>query len=180
MKLHLGCGKRFIPGYIHIDIDKFDHIDYIHDISKLPIITNSSVEEIYTCGSFAYFDRQEAKLVLNEWNRVLIPGGILRIAVTNFEACVKIYQASGLDARGILGPIFGRWNINDNQFIYQKTVYDFQSIKKLLESNNFQDTKIFDPYKVLPVGYDDASMAYIPHMDRNGLLISLNVECNKP
>ena len=26
-KLHLGCGKVYIPGFIHVDLMDFDHID---------------------------------------------------------------------------------------------------------------------------------------------------------
>jgi predicted SAM-dependent methyltransferase len=28
IKLHLGCGKRYIPGFIHIDLADYPHIDY--------------------------------------------------------------------------------------------------------------------------------------------------------
>lgn len=47
MKLHLGSGKKIIPGFVHIDIDTFPHIDYVHDIKTLPMIKNNSVELIY-------------------------------------------------------------------------------------------------------------------------------------
>ena len=33
MKLHLGCWNRFIPGFIHIDLCDYDHIDYKRNIA---------------------------------------------------------------------------------------------------------------------------------------------------
>lgn len=184
-KLHLGCGKRYIPGYIHIDIDTHPHIDHNHDIRTLPMFNDNTVDLIYSCGTFAYFDREDAPTVLKEWRRVLKPGGILRTAVTDFEALIEVYLRSGrdLDSRGILGPLFGRWPVEapDGKFyIYQRTVYDFNSIRKKFESEGFINVRRYDWRKVMPPGYDDYSMAYIPHMDqKNGILISLNVECEK-
>ena len=28
MKLHLGCGKKYIDGFTHVDLQDYDHIDY--------------------------------------------------------------------------------------------------------------------------------------------------------
>ena len=49
VKLHLGCGKKYIPGFIHIDLDDYPHIDYRHDISSLPMFANNSVDLISCC-----------------------------------------------------------------------------------------------------------------------------------
>ena len=85
-KLHLGCGKRHIPGFVHFDLDDFPHIDYRHEITRLPEIKDGEAELIYCCHAFEYFDRQEAVGVLAEWRRALKPGGILRLAVPDFDA----------------------------------------------------------------------------------------------
>jgi len=75
IKLHLGCGKRYIPGFIHIDLDDNPHIDYRSDISNLSMFEDNSVDLIYSSATFQYFDRDEIYQVLKEWNRVLKPGG---------------------------------------------------------------------------------------------------------
>ena len=38
VKLHLGCGKRFIPGYVHVDLARFDHIDFHASADNLSMI----------------------------------------------------------------------------------------------------------------------------------------------
>lgn len=184
VKLHLGCSNRYIPGFIHVDVDKFPHIDYQHDVATLPMFKNNTVDLIYCCGTLEYFDRDEAKEVLKEWKRVLKPKGTLRLSVPNFESITKVYLKYGkdLDHRGILGPLFGRWPIKTKKgkkFIYQKTVYDFKSLKKVLEAAGFKNIKKYDWAKTIHKDYDDYSQAYIPHMDRKGIQISLNIEAQK-
>ena len=182
-KLHLGCGKKYLPGYIHIDKDTEKHIDYNSDIGKLEMFGDSTVDEIYTCGSFEYFDRETAPEVLKEWSRVLKPNSILRISVPDFESIAKVYMFGDkdVDSRGILGPIFGRWPILDSNgndvVLYHKTVYDEKSLTRVLSSAGFCDIKRYDCWEFLPDNFDDYSKAYIPHMDRNGIQICLNIEC---
>ena len=44
MKLHLGCGKRYIGGYIHIDAIEYPHIDHVSTIDHLSFIPDSSID----------------------------------------------------------------------------------------------------------------------------------------
>ncbi len=183
VNLHLGCGKRYIPGFIHIDLDTFPHIDYQSDIGKLPMIADATVDLIYCCHAFEYFDRQEANdRILPEWRRVLKKGGILRLAVPDFEALVKVYSTYR-DLNKIIGPLYGRMAVKTpegEKFFYHKTVYDFTSLKNLLESSGFTNIHRYDWRNTVHKDYDDFSQAYIPHMDKeHGLLISLNVEGEK-
>lgn len=182
IKLHLGCGKRYIPGFVHVDLDDYPHIDLRHGIERLPSIADDSVRLIYCCHALEYFDRTEAQAVLGEWRRVLIPGGILRLAVPDFAALVTVYQQGGTLDR-VLGPLYGRMEIAGRRFtrtIYHRTVYDFAALAALLESAGFVAIRRYDWRQTEHRDVDDFSQAYVPHMDKeNGLLISLNVEAEK-
>ena len=39
MKIHVGCGEKYLPGYKHIDARNFEHVDYVtNDLSNLSIL----------------------------------------------------------------------------------------------------------------------------------------------
>lgn len=183
VRLHLGCGKRYLPGYIHIDLADYPHIDYKHEVRTLPMFRDSGVDLIYASHVIEYFDRIEVVDVLKEWHRVLKEGGILMLAVPDFEGLVRVYNKYR-DINLIRGPLYGRWEIPGfNKVIYHKTVYDFSSLKAVLEETGFRNVRRWDWRQVFVgeyEGFDDYSQAYIPHMDKkNGILISLNVEAEK-
>ena len=55
MKLHLGCGKRYIKGFVHIDILDYPHIDHISSIDNLSFLADNSVDLIYNCHVLEHF-----------------------------------------------------------------------------------------------------------------------------
>ena len=181
MKLHLGCGKRYLEGYIHVDIAEFEHIDYQLPIDDLSTFKDNTVEEIYASHVLEYFDRNDVISVLTEWKRVLKTSGILRLAVPNFPKLVEVYQSSK-DLSSILGPLYGKWDIGNQEFIYHKTVYDENSLKNLLEEVGFKNIKIWDWQEFFKEqkDFDDHSQAYYPHMQKDsGIHVSLNLQCEK-
>lgn len=181
MNLHLGCGKRDIPGFINIEQADFPHIHYRTSIDYLPMFKNDTIDLIYCSHAFEYFDREQALQVLKEWCRILKPKGVLRLAVPNFDALITLYQETG-QLKNILGPLFGRMKINvsESQVIYHRTVYNYIDLKCLLESCGFIDVQTYDWRETIHKDYDDHSQAYYPHMDKeNGVLLSLNVEGTK-
>ena len=179
MKLHLGCGERYLEGYIHIDIDDFEHIDFKSSVADLNMIKDNSCDLIYASHVLEYFDLEEVGDVLLEWRSKLKKGGILRISVPNLQSLIKIYENTK-DSTNILGPLYGRWNVGED-IIYHRTVYDRDSLQSALEDNGYVDIREWDWAKELPKKYDDYSIAYFPHMDiEHGIQVSLNLECTKP
>lgn len=185
IKLHLGCGWRnFGEDWIHIDGGEYPHVKY-HDITKLPF-DNNSVDLIYASHVFEYFNREEGLEVLRGWYRVLKKGGILRIAVPDFEAIAKLYAAGKFPLKNFLGPLYGKMEMGakggeTGKIIYHKTTYDFKELKEILEGVGFNNARRYDWKTTSPHDkFDDQSQAYLPHMGKeNGTLISLNIEADK-
>lgn len=182
MKLHLGCGKRQLKGFFHVDIADFPHIDFKSSVADLSFIRDSSVDQIYTSHTFEYFDRFEAVQVLAEWHRVLKRGGDIFITVPDFDKLIQIYNLTGL-LQNITGPLFGRWdNSNAASPIYHKTVWNFADLKHALNFSGFVGIEEFNPkvyLNAIDPGYDDYSLAFHPHMDSLGIQVSLAIKANK-
>ena len=106
--------ERYLDGFTHIDITNFEHIDFKIPVNDLSIFEENSVELIYASHVIEYFDPFEVVNVLEEWKRVLIPGGTLRIAVPNFLSLITIYNQTG-EIDKILGPLYGRWSTDEEQ-----------------------------------------------------------------
>jgi predicted SAM-dependent methyltransferase len=182
IKLHLGCGKRYLPGYIHVDLSYYPHVDHQHRVDKLPMIAPNSVETIYASHVLEYFSDNECLDVLLEWHSKLCLGGILRLAVPNFDALIEVYKKSR-KIEQISGPILGSWEVSSNLTVFHKAIYNYEKLANQLFDVGFKSVQVWDWKKVFVgelEGFDDYSQAYIPHMDKeNGTLISLNVEAVK-
>jgi predicted SAM-dependent methyltransferase len=177
MKLHLGCGRRYIPGFVHIDVVDYPHVDHVSSIDNLSFLQDASVELIYNCHVLEHFKRREVGRVLGEWHRVLAPGGRLRISVPDFAALCQVYTRTR-DLALVIGPIFGR---QDYLYNIHYNLFDFDTLKLELERAGFREVHRYDWRETEHAHIDDYSQAYIPHMDKErGVLVSLNVECLRP
>jgi SAM-dependent methyltransferase len=183
IKVHLGCWHRVIPGFVHVDLCDMEHIDHQSGIDELPFFTDCSAELIYCSHALEYFDRDQAKKALIEWNRVLKPDGILRLAVPDFQALIKVYQQAE-ELNAVLGPLYGKMTIERDRgsaTIYHKTVFDANSLSALLTECGFVDPAHWDWRTTEHAHIDDHSQAYYPHMQKDsGILVSLNMEARKP
>jgi predicted SAM-dependent methyltransferase len=176
MKLHLGCGSRYIPGYVHIDAVPFEHVDHVTAVDQLGFLQTESVDIIYSAHVLEHFTRSHLPVVLNEWNRVLRKGGILRVSVPSFQAIVQIYERTG-NLNDVIGPLFGR---QDYLYNFHYNVFDLDSLSKILTDMGFLNIREYDWRSTEHANIDDYSQAYFPHMDKqSGIQVSLNVEGTK-
>ena len=178
MKFNIGCGHRnFGKEWIHIDGENYDHIDssdiFIKDYQ------DNSADLIYASHFIEYFDREEVVPLLKRWKNVLIPNGVLRLAVPDFKVYSKLYSDKQYPLDSFLGPLYGKMPMGDKT-IYHKTTYDYASLATLLKEIGMRNVKKYNWEETEHAQFDDHSQAYLPHMDKeNGTLMSLNVECIK-
>ncbi len=179
-KLNLGCWKRnFGSEWIHVDGNNFPHVDVVtSDLFNLPF-ADETFDLVYASHVIAYFDRREINEALCEWKRILKKGGVLRLATPDFEVLSRLYQNGDIVLEQLLGPLYGKMQMGEKA-IYHKTTYDYISLNNLLIGAGFTAAIPYDWSKTEHAQHDDHSQAYIPHLDKkNGVLVSLNVECSK-
>lgn len=179
MKLHLGCGKRKIHGWVNIDIDPNVNPDVVENTGKLESIKDGSVDVIYACHVLEHFKRKDTLTALKVWNSKLKSGGILRVAVPDFGAVVTAYafHCGNYPLSTLLGFLVGGQR---NKYDNHHMVFDYELLSEYLKKAEFENIKKFDWKDTDHFFVDDYSQCYLPHLDKgSGLLMSLNVECTK-
>lgn len=183
MKLHLGCGQKYLKGYKHVDYSNYDHIDWVKPIYPLDFIKEESVSEIYASHAIAYFDFEEIIKVFMDWKKRLVKGGKLRLSTPDFRKLIGVYSLNDSNIDSIIGPLFGKWSVSESKFIYHKCVYTEKKLKSILSEVGFNDIKSWDSFDYFgtgPTDHDDFSKAVIPHMDfTKGFKISINMIATK-
>jgi ubiquinone/menaquinone biosynthesis C-methylase UbiE len=179
VKLHIGCGKRYIPGFVHVDVTPHPHVDHVTDARQLTFAENESVDFVYAAHILEHFGRYEFRSVLAEWFRVLKPNGVLRLSVPDFKACAGIYYEKGLTdgLSGLLGLIIGGQR---DEFDFHRMIFDEPFLSAALKGVGFRHTQLWDWRTTDHKEVDDYSQAYLPHLDKDsGRLMSLNLEAIK-
>ncbi|MBI4532224.1 MAG: hypothetical protein HY709_11975 [Candidatus Latescibacteria bacterium] len=91
LRLHLGCGPNYLEGYVNIDVDDAGgtrKVDYTSPVEGL-IFPPNTVDEIRIEHVFEHFPRWMGELLLLEWFTWLKPGGLLVMAVPDFESMAR-------------------------------------------------------------------------------------------
>jgi SAM-dependent methyltransferase len=80
-KIHLGCGRKILEGFVNIDIFDAPGVDLVWDLSLgIPFEDNSFVEA-FAIDFVEHIHQNRVIHLINEIYRVLKPGGIFKIHV---------------------------------------------------------------------------------------------------
>ena len=169
-KLHIGCGKRVLQGWVHIDLENFPHIDHQIDIRNIgDIFANNTIDEIYACHVFEHISRDEIDNVFQTMFNILKPGGILRLAVPDIGAAIRLYTEQDV-------PLYP--SLYDQFWGGHKIGFDMRTLSFSLAKVGFCSIERYDWRDFLPKDFDDLS---IPHMDfDHGVNLSMNAIAKKP
>lgn len=92
--LNLGCGNRYHPDWINIDIVARSPEVIQNDLSRGIPLPNKSCDVVYHAAMLEHLRRSDAKKFLIECYRVLKPLGIIRVGVPDLEKICKLYLST--------------------------------------------------------------------------------------
>lgn len=115
LRLHLGCGEKYLEGYINIDYSPQEHTlqshavaDVFADITTLAF-PPQTVDEIRMHHVFEHFERATALALLLNWQSWLKLGGVLHIETPDILGCARLLtsRASYSVKQAVLRHAFG-------------------------------------------------------------------------
>jgi predicted SAM-dependent methyltransferase len=136
--LHLGCGTKYLPGFLNIDGNPFHKI-------ALPF-RSGSVDSIYSTHMFEHFYPDELKRLLQECVRVLKTGGGIRLIVPSLESAIAAYTQQRNEwfydsfprHFDSLGGRFSNFVFCDGQ---HRTAFDFSYLSEVLREAGFREVE---------------------------------------
>ena len=169
IRLNLGGRGTKIPGFSTVDLSPDHDVDYKTDVSDLSMFEDGSVTEIYASHVLEHFPHVRTMSVLREWNRVLKRGGLIHIAVPDFQRAIEVYLRAGL-CPWVTNFLYGDQGY---PLAYHYAPFTFSSLAKQLYDAGFSDSKrVFR----LPYSISDCS-TLISTIDNKS--VSLNVTATK-
>jgi hypothetical protein len=125
MKLHLGCGQRYLEGYLNVDFPLSSHTvqtvnvaDLHADLTALRY-PSQSVEEIRLHHVFEHFPRPVACGLLACWFSWLSPGGVLHLEVPDFSRTARAmlnplgsFKSRAVAERHLFGSHEATWAVH--------------------------------------------------------------------
>lgn len=137
VRVNAGCGDKHWPGFVNVD--KYGDADIESDIRELPF-QPSTVDEIHAIHCVEHVPRMEADVMLNNWYRVLKPGGRLFIEVPCMNKIAQMIVDGERNLRLTMLGVFGDPRDNKPGMMHG-WCYTREELKDMLEQCNFSVTE---------------------------------------
>jgi predicted SAM-dependent methyltransferase len=143
--LHLGCGEKYLSGFVNVDGNPFNRVDLWLDLRNGLPFRAESVDSIYSTHVFEHFYGDELQRLLGECFRVLKPGAGVRLVVPSLTNAIVAYGQKRADwfsnfprSFESLGGRFSNFVFCDGQ---HRTAFDFSYMAEVLRSAGFQEVE---------------------------------------
>jgi ubiquinone/menaquinone biosynthesis C-methylase UbiE len=137
VKLHLGCGKRILDGWINCDLHKAEGIQTM-DIRHLPF-DDQSADEILAVHVCEHFYKHDLPKVLREWHRVLKPNGKIALELPCLDRVLQHFM-NGSGENMTLWALYGDPSTHkDGEPSLHKWCWSKNAFKEQLENAGFKD-----------------------------------------
>jgi predicted SAM-dependent methyltransferase len=177
-RLHVGCGKRRIEGWLNVDVV---HSDYDVDLACGRLPWKSSVfDAVISQHVIEHLELVEESLpLLRELHRVLKPNGEIWLSCPDIEKACRSYLEHGMadllqdrrsrDMRYTLGGMPSQQFINDlfHNYGQHKNLLDFRLLEWALTAAGFRDIQqvaeadLLARFPEFPARHDDRQSIYV-------------------
>jgi glycosyltransferase involved in cell wall biosynthesis/ubiquinone/menaquinone biosynthesis C-methylase UbiE len=164
LKLNLGCGSDIRESYQNIDL--FVVGDDIIKMDALELeYADNEVDEILAKDLLQYLPMNETELALQEWARVLKPGGLLELECSSLKLLTKAMTEEDWDIDDAAHIFYGRQSHPGD---YVLNAFDSEKIKTHLENAGMQVVAINEDVmeKMGLKRYSITATAKIPELRR--------------
>lgn len=175
INIHLGCGEINSDGFINVDSRALPHIHHIRNVTNLSVFKDNFADLVYASHILEHLPMLNLRPVLNEWRRVLKPGGVLRLGVPDFDTIIQIYNDNNKNIEFIWRALLGGQDYKQN---FHFAVLNGNYLMSILQDCGFKEIKKWAAKEVSQHNFDDwTSTDYI--VNGKSYPISLNIEAIK-
>ena len=140
VRLHLGCGSRYLEGWINVDRWSPDRKDLAADVSALPF-RPGGVDEIFASHVIEHLPRMGAPRVLAHWVQLLRPGGKLAVECPDLEqVCRQFLNADERHRQGWW--IYVLYGLQHHRGEFHLNNFTPASLKAVLEQAGLVDIRL--------------------------------------
>lgn len=170
-KLQIGSGRNIIDGWLNTDIIPLDTKIVFLDITHRFPFENNTFDYIFSEHLIEHLSYEKACSILQECYRVLMPGGIIRIATPDIYFLIDLFKQEKTDIqenyiRWSIDTYISQTNTYSETFVVNnffrdwghQFIYDFDLLKKTLENVGFVNI-----------------VRYLPKESNNGVLKGLEI-----
>jgi len=171
IRLHLGSGEINLQGWVNIDAKEDPHIHITEKDFKLDYFADNSISEIYLCHVLEHFTSTEIDTLMKTFKNKLMPRGILRVSVPDFDSIIEIYKSGGKGIEKIHPILFGG---QENPYNFHKSAFNKIKLKKLFKKFEFKNINEWDTKSTFGASIGDYSDQVI-NVANKRIPISLNI-----
>lgn len=171
-RLHIG-GKQRSDAWEILNVNPAPLVDHVCNANNLSRFANEAFSAIYASHVVEHFDyKEELKIALTEWRRVLEPGGQVFISVPDLDVLARLLVAKAgmtFDERFfVMRMLFGG---HTDAHDYHLTGLNEEFLTQFLRDAGFTNIRRVSEFGL----FDDASSH-----EFNGVRVSLNMIAEKP
>jgi predicted SAM-dependent methyltransferase len=152
IKINYGCGPSHQPEYVNIDLRWTPAIDLLADLSWCARVFRGGCAEVYLSHVLEHYASPGREMrsgpgtvitALTDIHHMLIPGGVVRLAVPDVGALARLYAEgkAPLYPR-LLGRLVGEQDYEQNR---HRCAFDRDFLTMLLTHVGFTDVQEWEP-----------------------------------